>query len=253
MQQVFVNADRKTEDHITITGNDARHLSKVVRLRIGEKLRVSTSEGESFLCETESIDEDRVTVRVLEAVAETELPNKIYLFQAIPKGSRFETVIEKTVELGVFEIIPVAMKHCVVKWDDKKSEAKVRRLQAIAESAAKQSKRSRIPEVKSVMSYREALSYAKSVADVMLFPYENKDGMEATEAALNKVTPGNSVSIFIGPEGGFSDEEYDLAKESMDVISLGERILRTDTAAIVAVAMVMLNAEMRRGELQRGE
>ena len=244
MQQIFINADQIADSKVRVTGSDAAHLIKAVRIRVGERLRISTSEGDSYFAEVTEVTRDTVTAELREEAAATEPENRIYLFQAIPKGSRFETVIEKTVELGVYEIIPVAMKHCVVQWDEKKRDAKVKRLQAVAESAAKQSKRSRIPVVHSVMSFSEAVSYANEAADIRLFPYENKDGMTATREALQGIAPGKSVSIFIGPEGGFSEEELKEAEQTMEVISLGRRILRTDTAAIVAVAMVMLQGEV---------
>ena len=138
--------------------------------------------------------------------------------------------------------IPVAMKYCVVKLDAKKAGNKVKRWQAISESAAKQSKRSRIPEVHAVMNFKDAVEYAK-LQDMILVPYENERGMEATREALKKVKPGQSISVFIGPEGGFSEEEIDALRQDAEVLSLGKRILRTDTAAICAMSMLMLELE----------
>ena len=127
---------------------------------------------------------------ILEKEAEsTELPCRIYLFQGLPKNDKMEWIIQKTVELGVYEVIPVAMKNCVVKLDDKKAKSKVTRWQAIAESAAKQSKRSLIPEVKMPMSYKEAVAYAKGL-DVKLVPYENEHGMSGTKAAMEQIEKG---------------------------------------------------------------
>ncbi|MCI5492637.1 MAG: RsmE family RNA methyltransferase, partial [Lachnospiraceae bacterium] len=166
----------------------------------------------------------------------------IFLFQALPKGDRMETVIEKAVELGVYEIIPVAMKYCVVKLDEKKAANKVKRWQAIAESAAKQSKRSMIPRIHDVMTYREALQYA-SECEVRLVPYENARGMQGTREALEEVRPGRSVSVIIGPEGGFAEEEIAAARENMQEISLGKRILRTDTAGICTMSLLMMRLE----------
>lgn len=196
-----------------------------------------------FFCEIAELGDAFVQADILdEAVPKTELSSRIYLFQALPKGERMEYVIQKAVELGVYEIIPVAMKYCVVKLDEKRAEKKVKRWQAISESAAKQSKRSRIPRIHPVMSYAEALDYADS-CDVRLVPYENERGMQATVEALEKLKSAGSVSIFIGPEGGFAPEEIDAVRQSMDVISLGRRILRTDTAAICTMSLVMLTLE----------
>lgn len=241
MQQVFVNSNQVDNNIIEITGQDAKHLSRVVRIREGERIR-ATVDGKSFFADVTEVLKGVVRAEIKEEAHDTEASTKIYLFQGLPKGSKLETIIEKTVELGVFEIIPVEMKNCVVKWEDKKKEAKVRRYQAVAESAAKQSKRSLIPHVHDVMTYDEALRYAREVSDVMLLPYENEEGMKATKNALSKIDANTSVSIFIGPEGGFSPDEIEKSSDC-EIISLGKRILRTETAAIVSVAMIMLHNE----------
>ena len=244
MQQIFVDQSVKIDDTFMVEGEDARHLLQVLRMRQGEQLRVSTHEGDNYLCQIESADKGQVTLRVLEEVASTELEKRIYLFQAVPKGDRMETVIEKAVELGVYEIIPVEMKYCVVKLDAKKKAARLKRYQAIAESAAKQSKRSRIPVGHDFMTYRDAMAYAKE-CDLCLVPYECAKGMEATKDALTKIRDAKTISIMIGPEGGFAKEEIDAVKDCMQVVSLGSRILRTDTAAITTMSMVMLATEMQ--------
>ena len=244
MQQIFVDQSVKIDDTFMVEGEDARHLLQVLRMRQGEQLRVSTHEGDNYLCQIESADKGQVTLRVLEEVASTELGKRIYLFQAIPKGDRMETVIEKAVELGVYEIIPVEMKYCVVKLDDKKKASRLKRYQSIAEAAAKQSKRSSIPQIHDFMTYAEAVTYARQ-CDERIVPYECAEGMEATKRALAQMTDATSISIMIGPEGGFADEEIEAVREDMDVISLGSRILRTDTAAITTMSMVMLAIEMQ--------
>lgn len=243
MYQFFVEDTQIGREYITITGSDVNHIKNVLRMRPGEKIRVSSSSGQDFFCEIAELTDDFVQADILnEKVPGTELPSRIYLFQALPKGDRMEYVIQKAVELGVYEIIPVAMRYCVVKLDQKKAAKKVERWQAISETAAKQSKRSLIPKVHPVMNYREALEYA-GTCDINLVPYENERGMAATIEALDKLRPGRSVSILIGPEGGFSEQEIEAARQKMDVISLGKRILRTDTAACCAMSMVMLRLE----------
>ncbi len=176
-------------------------------------------------------------------IESTELANPVFLFQALPKGDRMEYVVQKAVELGVHEIIPVAMKYCVVKLDEKKAQAKVRRWQAIAQSAAKQSKRSRVPVVRPVMDFASAALYAME-CDCRLVPYENECGMQAAAKALGSIRRGESISVMIGPEGGFAPEEIEALRDKMQVISLGRRILRTDTAAAVMLAALMLRIEM---------
>lgn len=241
MQQVFVNAG-PVDGKFNITGQDAHHLTKVVRLRPGERIRVSVADGTNFICEvSDYVDKDLVAT-VVEEVPSTELPNKIYLFQALPKGDRMETIIEKCVELGAYEIIPVEMKNCIVKLDDKKKKSKVERYQAIAKSAAEQSKRSIIPNIHSVMTFKEAFEYAKEL-DVLLLPYESKNGMKDTYDCLSELKAGQSVGVFIGPEGGFAPNEIEMVEGSVKLISLGHRILRTDTAAICSLSMLMLKCE----------
>ena len=244
MQQIFINQSVKEQETFTVAGDDARHLSQVLRMRAGETLRVSTQAGDNYLCKIIALNKTEVTLRVLEKMASTELEKRIYLFQAIPKGDRMETVIEKAVELGVYEIIPVEMKYCVVKLDDKKKASRLKRYQSIAEAAAKQSKRSSIPQIHDFMTYAEAVAYARQ-CDVCIVPYECAEGMEATKRVLTKMADASSISIMIGPEGGFADEEIEAVREDMDVISLGSRILRTDTAAITTMSMVMLAIEMQ--------
>ncbi len=244
MYQFFVDDAQIGREFITITGADVNHIKNVLRMKAGEKIRVSNQQGRDYYCEISEVTDTFVQADILnEDAASTELPSKIYLFQGIPKGDRMETVIEKAVELGVYEIIPVAMKYCVVKLDAKKEATKVARWQKQAEAAAKQSKRSIIPKIHPVMSYKEAVEYAMQ-CDVRLVPYENERGMQGTKEALSTIKAGTSVSVMIGPEGGFAEDEIAQVKDSMQVISLGKRILRTDTAGIAVMSMLMLELEM---------
>lgn len=244
MYQFFVDDAQIGREFVTITGADVNHIKNVLRMKAGEKIRISNQQGCDYYCEISEVTDTFVQADILnEDAASTELPSKIYLFQGIPKGDRMETVIEKAVELGVYEIIPVAMKYCVVKLDAKKEAAKVARWQKQAEAAAKQSKRSIIPKIHPVMSYKEAVEYAMQ-CDVHLVPYENERGMQGTREALSTIKAGTSVSVMIGPEGGFAEDEIAQVKDSMQVISLGKRILRTDTAGIAVMSMLMLELEM---------
>ncbi|MEY8423305.1 16S rRNA (uracil(1498)-N(3))-methyltransferase [Lachnospiraceae bacterium 38-14] len=245
MYQFFVTEEQIGREFITITGGDVNHIKNVLRMRPGETIRVSNQKGQDYFCKISEVGEDFVQADILETeAATTELPGKIYLFQGIPKGDRMEYVIEKAVELGVYEIIPVRMRYCVVKLDEKKQQAKLKKWQALAMAAAKQSKRSLVPNIHPVMSYKEAIAYAFQ-SEACLIPYENENGMEGTKAALKEIRGKESVSILIGPEGGFAPEEIEAVKSRGEVISLGKRILRTDTAAITAMSMVMMEMEMQ--------
>lgn len=244
MFNFFADSGSREGDLYVITGADFNHIKNVLRMKVGEKLLVSDG-GASHLCAIEDYTEDAVTVSVLEEnYNDTELDTKIYLFQGIPKGDKLELIIQKAVELGVYEVIPVEMSRSVVKIEEKKKKSKQERWQAIAESAAKQSKRNIIPKVREAISYKQAMEIAKGL-DVFAVPYENKDGMRATHECFSKAKGAKSVGILIGPEGGFDEREVELAMEANgNVISLGKRILRAETAAITAVGALMLYLEM---------
>lgn len=248
MFNFFADPAAKQGDCFIITGSDYNHIVNVLRMKQGDEFLVSC-EGVSSLCTLDLIDSESVYAKILEEnYRSTELPIKIYLFQGLPKADKMELIIQKCVELGVYCLVPTEMRNCVVKLDDKKKKSKVSRWQAIAESAAKQSKRNIIPQVTEVLSYKQALNKIKEL-DLVLVPYENERGMAATKEALDKIRPGMSVGIIIGPEGGFDEGEIaEAAKAGGIAVSLGSRILRTETAAITAVSMCMLHTEMNAGE-----
>lgn len=247
MFNFFADEKNRQNSHYIIDGADYNHIKNVLRMEIGDTCLVSC-DGKSDLCRIDSYFVDAVSLEIVEEdYTDTELPVKIYLFQGLPKGDKMEYIIQKCVELGVFGIVPVAMKHCVVKLDDKKAKSKQIRWQSISESAAKQSKRNIIPEVMNVCSFDKALEFAKTL-DLILVPYENKEGMTATVEALSCLKNVKSVGIFIGPEGGFEKGEIEKTLgANAKIISLGKRILRTETAAITAVGMCMLSIEMLEG------
>ena len=211
----MIDVDNKT---VTITGTDVNHIKNVLRMKTGEEFSVSTGEDskeyrcaireflkDSVDCELRFIKEDNV-----------ELPSKIYLFQGLAKGDKMETVIQKAVELGVYEIIPVTMDRCVMKLDEKKISSRIARWQAIAEAAAKQSKRAIIPRVCEPMSFKNAV----------------------------EIKQGESVGIIIGPEGGISEGEIELAgKKGFEAVTLGKRILRTETAGMTVLSILMYHLE----------
>ncbi len=244
MHNFFVDEGSRQADCFIITDGDFNHIKNVLRMKIGDEFLVSC-EGNSHLCVLKSFEgESAVAAIIEENYQDTALPVKLYLFQGLPKSDKMEFVIQKAVELGAEGIIPVEMAHCVVKLDDKKKKSKVARWQSISESAAKQSKRTTIPKVYDVMSYKQALEFSAEL-DLLLVPYECKDGMASTKNAISKMQKGMSVGIIIGPEGGFDEKEIALAEDVGGLtISLGKRILRTETAAVTALSMCMLYVEM---------
>lgn len=244
MHNFFVDENNRQGDVYFITDADFNHIKNVLRMKQGDSFLVSSA-SKSDLCVLDSFTEDAVIAKITEEdYQDTSLPIKLYLFQGLPKSDKMELVIQKAVELGAEGVIPVEMNRCVVKIDDKKKKSKVARWQAISESAAKQSKRTIIPEISEVLSFKQAMEKAKEM-DVFIVPYENKDGMKATKNALSEIKKGMSVGILIGPEGGFDEKEIEIAESVGGLtVSLGKRILRTETAAITALSMCMLYAEM---------
>ena len=244
MQHFFVTPDQVKEDHIYIEGSDVNHMKNVLRMRAGEEVMVSDGNNRKYLCEVEGYELDLAVLKIQEkGVVDTELPSQIYLFQGLPKQDKMELIVQKAVELGVYQVIPVATKRSVVKLDAKKAEKKTERWQQIAQSAAKQAGRGYIPEVHSVMTYKEAMEYARKL-DVVLIPYELAEGMEETKKMIRQIQPGQSVRIFIGPEGGFEIEEVEEAiNAGAKAITLGKRILRTETAGLTTLSVLMFHLE----------
>ena len=245
MHHFFVEPSQIQGNHIFIDGPDVNHIRNVLRMNPGEEVNVTDGSGEKvYRCAIASIGEDKVELNIMWAQEKgMELPSKIYLFQGLPKSDKMELIIQKAVELGVYEIIPMAPARAVVKLDQKKAAAKVKRWQAISESAAKQSKRLLIPEVKEPVKFSEALKLASDL-DVRLIPYELAEGMDGTRRIIQSVKPGQSVAVFIGPEGGFEEAEVELAKEAgFQAITLGRRILRTETAGMTVLSILMYQLE----------
>lgn len=244
MHHFFVTPQQISGDKIRIEGGDVNHMKNVLRMKLHEKAEISDGESRTYLCEVEAYEEDVAILHILEEMeADTEPASKLYLFQGLPKSDKMELIVQKAVELGVYQVIPVAMRRSVVRLDDKKAAKKADRWNSIAESAAKQAGRSRIPEVTMPLSYNEALKMAEEL-DVTLLPYELAGGMEVTREVIHQIKSGQSVGIFIGPEGGFEPEEVDAAVSmGAKVITLGKRILRTETAGLATLAVLMFELE----------
>ena len=240
MYRFFVEKEQIGEKTIRIIGSDVNHIRNVLRMKPGEEILISDGEKKEYHCEIKTLDPEYVEALIMFVKEEgLELPSKVYLFQGLPKNDKMELIIQKAVELGVYAVVPVATKRAVVKLDDKKEAKKLVRWQSISESAAKQAKRLIIPEVMPVMSFKEAVAFSQTM-DVRLIPYELAENMAYTRQVLSQIKPGQSIGIFIGPEGGFAEEEVELALNSgMETITLGKRILRTETAGMTVMSILM--------------
>lgn len=243
MYNFFLDKERFDGCYYHLTGKDYNHAKNVLRLKVGEQVLISAEE-KCALCEISKITDCEILLSVLENdYLDTNLPVKVYLFQGIPKSDKMELIIQKSVELGAEAIVPVNTARCIVKIEEKKKASKTARWQAIAESAGKQSKRTSIPKVYEPMDFKNALDFCNDF-DMILVPYENQLGMLGTKDALKIVKKDMKIGVFIGPEGGFEQSEIDFAvSRGAKIISLGKRILRTETATITTLSMLMLYAE----------
>lgn len=246
MQQFFAEPSWIRENKIFMQGSDVNHIRNVLRMKPGEDVRVNDGRGKTYLCCISSYEEQTAVLDILKELdSDTELPSRIILFQGLPKGDKMEWIVQKAVELGAYSVVPFAARRSVVKLDEKKAAKKQARWQAIAKGAAEQSGRGIVPEIQSVQTFGEALKTAEEL-DVILIPYELEEGMKETTRVIENIEPGQSVGIFIGPEGGFEEEEVELAKAAGAYpVTLGKRILRTETAGLTALSILMYYLESR--------
>lgn len=242
MHRFYVENLSELNKSVIISGEDVNHIKNVLRLSVGDSITVSDGSSRDYECVISQIDDEVIADIVDIHDCNAELPVKIRLFQGVPKADKLEFVIQKAVELGAVEIIPVMMERTVVKLEEKKKDKKLERYRKIAEAAAKQSRRGKIPEIGEYKSYKAAIEslYDNSgINRLVLVPYENAEGMEFTRSILSKAASYDEIDIFIGPEGGFADSEIQIAEEKGAVIiSLGNRILRTETAGMTILSIL---------------
>ena len=251
MHRFYVDGCSASDKSIRITGEDVNHILNVLRLGVNDEIVVSDGSSRDFECRIAEINtqgEGYIVANIVDMHDNNaELPADIYLFQGVPKGDKMETIIQKCVELGVYSVIPVMMERTIVKLDDKKKDKKIARYNLISESASKQSRRGILPKVMDYMTMDEAISFAESQMDVILFPYEFAEGMDASRKVINElvddIASGNkekkSIGIYIGPEGGFADSEARALEDiGAKTISLGHRILRTETAGMTVMSIL---------------
>lgn len=249
MYHFFIQEKQHINETIRIEGTDVNHIKNVLRMKIKDKISLTNEDGVGYTCSIREFKEDFIVLDIIEVFEVShELPAKITLFQGLPKGDKFETIIQKSVELGVFEIVPVETKRCVVKLDEKKKQNKLKRWNAISESAAKQSKRTYVPRIKDVITFENAVEMSKDY-DLICIPYENAEGMKATKQFLDGLSENMKVAFFIGPEGGFEEMEIQNAvSHNITPVSLGKRVLRTETAGMALLSMIMLTYECNMQE-----
>ena len=222
------------------------HISHVLRMKPGEQFYVTDGERQGkYLCALKSVSAEQVVCDIVQNITDTtELPCEIVLYQGLPKADKMELIIQKAVELGASRIVPVETKRSVVKLDAKKAQAKISRWQGIAEAAAKQSKRDVIPVIGELTTLKEALKEAADF-EVSMMPYENAEGMAFTRKLLEGIQPGQRVAIFVGPEGGFDESEVEAALSmGTKPMTLGRRILRTETAGLAILSMLVYVLEV---------
>ena len=239
MHRFFVEPSQIGEKEIVITGPDVNHIRNVLRMRAGEELLAADGQGSEYRCILRELQDSEIRAEICRKLSgSAELSSRITLFQGLPKSDKMDLIIQKCVELGVFRIVPVTTKRTVVKLDAKKEESRRKRWTAVSESAAKQSGRGIIPEISGVRGFKEAVEEAGEL-DICLIPYEKAEDMARTREILSGIPAGASIGVFIGPEGGFEEEEV---REAMEAgarpITLGRRILRTETAGMAVLAML---------------
>lgn len=237
MAKFFVSKDLIKDDKVFLDGENAKHLINVLRCKIGEEIEISCGDGYDYICKIEEISKNIAICKIIDCFGNESEPNiKITLYQGLPKSEKMELIIQKCVELGIDEIVPVNTDRTIVKLAGKEDK-KIARWNKISESAAKQSRRGKIPTIQPIINFTEAIKQAQN-NDLILIPYEKEQEKGIKQVIKN--FNGKNIAIFIGPEGGFSDSEIKYAIENNLIpITLGKRILRTETSGFITTAILL--------------
>ncbi len=245
MPRFFVKKEQIEKNNIIITGEDVKHIKNVLRKKQGDNIEICNQDsGESYTCEIEKVENEKVLTKIIEKLQVCYDSIKVDIYQGLPKADKMELIIQKSVELGANSIIPVAMKRCVVKIEPKEETKKISRWQKIAESAAKQCGRDKIPIIKSITTTKDILTNINDY-DVVLVAYENeKENTLKQELKKLKEQSNVKIAILIGPEGGLEEKDVGKLKENgAKIITLGNRILRTETVALNMLSIIMYELE----------
>jgi len=249
MPRFFVQSENIGDQTLAIEGSDVNHIRNVLRMKPGDELTVSDGGGMDYFCRIADMNRDRVMLDIVGSwKSYTELPVRLYLFQGLPKADKMDLIVQKAVELGAYEIVPVRTARTIVKLDGQKEARKLERWNSISESAAKQAGRAVIPKVHEIVSFEQAVDMCRKL-DAFVMPYEKDEGMEHSRRVVRSLHGVSDAGIFIGPEGGFADEEVRAAVDAgAKTISLGSRILRTATAGMAVLSVLMFELETDRKE-----
>lgn len=248
MQRYFVKNDQIAENKIKICGEDAHHISRVMRMKPGENIICCSEDGQVSRCEIQEITDDLCFVSIVEWIDENkELPVLVTIAQGLPKGDKLELVVQKGTEMGAHRFLPFFASRSIVKWDEKKGRKKVERLEKIAKEAAEQSHRTKVPEVKEPVDFKTLLKESKNYTyKIVAYEEDAKLGEKSNLfSVLSKLASGDSLLAVIGPEGGLAEEEVsELRNNGFISCSLGQRILRTETAPLYLLAAVSYHTEL---------
>ena len=247
MPRFFVKNEQIKGTTIEILGEDVKHIKNVLRKQIGDNIEICDQDTEkSYICEIEKIGNESILTNIIEELQSYDDNIKVDIYQGLPKADKMELIIQKSVELGVNSIIPVAMKRCVVKIDSKDESKKIARWQKIAESAAKQSGRSTIPEIKNIVNIEKIIQLIKEY-DCVIVAYENEKNNTIKRELLEikeKVHDKVKIAVVIGPEGGLEEKDVEILKQNgAKIVTLGRRILRTETVALNVLSIIMYELE----------
>ena len=249
MPKFFIKNEQKSNNKIIIIGQDVKHIKNVLRKKINDKIIVCNSETtRDYICKIKDITDEKIECEIIENIEENVESNvQISIFQGLPKADKMELIIQKSVELGAYDITPVEMQRCIVKLEDKDKIKKIQRWQKISEVAAKQSGRNIIPNINNIIDLENVCNLCQNY-DIVLVAYENEKENKLKyqiKKIKEKIKSDIKIAILIGPEGGIDEKEIEILKEidNVKIITLGKRILRTETVALNMLSILMYELE----------